>query len=287
MAAIVFDAVAVADLLQHFDIVAGTLADALGLEQFALALQRGDLLVELFLDIDDGFPDLILMRDEVLGREDLDLGIVVEDFAGEGVDFADAFDFVSPEADAQGVVAVGRLHLEHVAAHAEFGALEGGVVALVEDVDEVAQNLVAAYHLAYGELQGHLAVVLGAAQTVDAGDGGDDDNITAAEEGAGRSEAEALDLLVDLGILFDIGIAAGDIGLGLIVVVVGDEVLHHVIGEKLAEFAVELCGQGLVVGDDQGRFLDQFDDFGHGIGLAATGDAEQDLVGHPFIDAGG
>ena len=41
------------------------------------------------------------------------------------------------------------------------------------------------------------------------------------------------------------------------------------------------------MGDDQGRLLDQFDDLGHGIGLAAAGDAEQDLVGHPFIDTGG
>ena len=287
MATIVFDAVAIADLLQHLDVVAGTLADALGLQQLTLALQEGGLLFEFVFNVDDCFPDLILMRDEMLGREDFHLGVVVQDLAGEGIDLADAFDLISPEADAQGVVAVGRLHLQHIPTHAEFRPLQGRVVALVKDVDQVAQDLIAAYHLAYGQLQGHLPIILWAAQAVDAGDRSDDYHIPPAEEGGGSSQTETLDLLVDLGILFNVGVAAGDIGLWLVIVVVRDEVLHHIIGKKLTELAVELRGQRFVVGDNQGRHLDRFDDLGYRVGLAATGDAEQHLVLHPRINAGG
>ena len=50
-----------------------------------------------------------------------------------------------------------------------------------------------------------------------------------------------------------IGVGRGDVGLGLVVVVVADEVLHRVLREELLELAVELGRQGLVGGDDQGR----------------------------------
>ena len=77
----------------------------------------------------------------------------------------------------------------------------------------------------------------------------------------------------------------GDIGLGLVVVVVGDEVLHRVVGEELLELGAQLGGQGLVVGQHQGGPLDRLDDLGHGEGLARTGDAQQGLLIQPVFDA--
>jgi hypothetical protein len=52
--------------------------------------------------------------------------------------------------------------------------------------------------------------------------------------------AQLVDLLVDVGVLGDVGVGARDVGLRLIVVVVADEVLDGVLGEELAELAVEL-----------------------------------------------
>ena len=72
------------------------------------------------------------------------------------------------------------------------------------------------------------------------------------EQGAGGGVAQAVDVLVDGGVLLDVGVGLGDVGLGLVVVVVADEVLDRVVGEEVLELAVELGGQGLVVGDDQG-----------------------------------
>jgi hypothetical protein len=67
--------------------------------------------------------------------------------------------------------------------------------------------------------------------------------------------AHAVDLLVDRGFLLDIGVGARDIGLGLVVVVIGDEILDRVVGEEALELAVELRRQRLVGREDQRRAL--------------------------------
>jgi hypothetical protein len=90
--------------------------------------------------------------------------------------------------------------------------------------------------------------------------------------------AELVDLFIDVGVLGDVGVAAGDVGLRLVVVVVGDEVLNGVLWEELAELGVELGGEGLVGGHDEGGAVGAGDDVGHGEGLAAAGDAEHGLV---------
>ena len=86
--------------------------------------------------------------------------------------------------------------------------------------------------------------------------------------------AQALDLIVDGAVLFYKGIRVGDVGLRLVVVIVGDKVLHGVVGEELLELLTELGGQGLVVGQDQGGPLDPLNDLGHGEGLARAGDPQ-------------
>src|SRR3954469_10783012 len=64
-----------------------------------------------------------------------------------------------------------------------------------------------------------------------------------------RSCAEAVDLLVDRGVLLDVQVLRGDVRLGLVVVVVGDEVLDGVLREELAELVAELRRERLVVRD--------------------------------------
>ena len=114
---------------------------------------------------------------------------------------------------------------------------------------------------------------------------GDDDDVVAFEQGARRRVAHAVDLLVDGGFLLDIGVGARDIGLGLVVIVVGDEVFDGVVGEERLHLAIELGGQRLVGREDQGRALGAGDDLRGGEGLARAGDAEQHLVGLAVVDA--
>ncbi len=90
--------------------------------------------------------------------------------------------------------------------------------------------------------------------------------------------AQTLDLVVDGAVLFNKSIGVGDIGFGLVVIVVADEILHGVVGKKFPELRAELGGQGLVVGQDQGGLLDLFDDLRHGKGLAGAGHAQERLL---------
>ena len=198
--------------------------------------------------------------------------------AEERVDLRERFDLVAEELNAVGRFVVGGEDLDHVAAHAEGAAAEVGVVALVEDFDQAPRNILAADALAFFEQQQHPVVSLGRAQAVDATDRADDDGVAALEERARGRKAQLVQLLVDGGFLLDIKVAGGNVGLGLVVVVVADEVFDRIRGEELLELVIELRGEGLVMRQDQRRAVGLLDDLGHGEGLAGAGDAEQHLV---------
>ncbi len=80
--------------------------------------------------------------------------------------------------------------------------------------------------------------------------------------------AQPVQFTVHIGVFFNIGIGGGNIGLRLVVIVVGDEKLHGVVGEKLPELRAKLGGQGFVVGQNQGGPLHFLDDVGHGESFA-------------------
>jgi len=103
----------------------------------------------------------------------------------------------------------------------------------------------------------------------------------------GRGQTHLLDVIVDRGVLLDVGIRGHHVGLGLVVIVVADEVFHRVVREELAELAVELRGQRLVRRHHDGRSLDALDHVRDGEGLARPGDAEQGLRGQSGLEAGG
>ena len=78
---------------------------------------------------------------------------------------------------------------------------------------------------------------------------------------------------------------AGHVGLGLVVVVVADEVLDGVLREEAPELLVELGRQRLVVHHDQRRAVHARHDLGHGERLARAGHAEQHLPRVAAVEA--
>ena len=204
--------------------------------------------------------------------------ILLADGSEEWVDLREGIDLVAEEFDAVGVFVVGGIDLDDVSANAEGAAAEVDIVAVVEDFDQAPGDVFALDLLALFQEQQHAVISFGRAEAVDAGDGGDDDAVAAFEEGAGGGEAELVELLVDGGLFFDEQIAGGDVGLGLVVVVVGDEVLDGVVGKECFEFVVKLRGEGLVMREDERGPVGLGDDGGHGEGLAGAGDAEEHLI---------
>ena len=94
-----------------------------------------------------------------------------------------------------------------------------------------------------------------------------------------------VDLVVDGSFLLDIGIRRSDIGFRLVVIVVADEVLDGIVRKEAPEFLVQLCGEGLVVAENERRAIEARDHFGHGEGLARPRDSKQAAYGGRLIVA--
>ena len=133
--------------------------------------------------------------------------------------------------------------------------------------------------LALDEVDHHALVVARRTQAVDARHAGDDDDILAADQRAGGGQAQAVDVLVDEGVFFDVDVALRDVRFGLIVVVIADEIVDGVVREEALELLVELGRQRLVVRQDERRLAELSDDVARGEGLAGAGGAEQRLAG--------
>src|SRR5439155_15459809 len=80
------------------------------------------------------------------------------------------------------------------------------------------------------------------------------------------------------GVLLDVEVGLRDVRLGLVVVVVRDEVLDSVPRKELAEFVAQLGGERLVVCDHERRPADLLDRPGHRRRLAGPGRADERLI---------
>ena len=202
-----------------------------------------------------------------------------QDLTGEGVKQGQGFDLVIEQLYAYGLtLGLGRVDVNNVAAYAIGGAVQFHLVTGVLHLRQTPQEITLVHLVAAVQVHDHLQIGLWIAEAVDGGDGGDDDAVMAFQQGLGGGQAHLLDVLVDRCVLFYIGVRAGDVGLGLVIIVIGDEVLYGAVGEKLTELPVELRRQGLVRRQHQRRPLHGLDDIGNGEGLAGSGDAQQDLV---------
>ena len=224
-------------------------------------------------------------RHVVGGRVDVDLLALGEQLAGQRVQLGDPLDLVAEELDPDEGLLRGRLEFQGVAADAEAGARQGLVVALVLEVDQVAQDGVAPVLAADAQAQDGRAVVHGRTQAVDARHGRHDDHVAPLEQGVRGRVAQPVDLVVAARVLLDVRVRPGQVRLGLVVVEVADEVLDGVVREELAELGVQLGGQRLVVGQHQRRPVHLLDDGRDRERLAGAGRSEQDLVVEPLAQA--
>jgi hypothetical protein len=287
VAAVVLDARAKPDLAQHLDVVRRAHAQPLGLEQLALALELLEPLLEFGLDAAHRALHPLGPGGVVRGRRDEDPVDIADHFTGEWVEVVQPLDLVAEHLDAAAQLLVDREDLDRIAAHPERAAGEREVVTGVLDVDELTQQLVAFDGRADAQLDALAEVLLGRTQAVDARDGGDDDDVPPGEQVPGGRVPQPLDLGVDRGILLDVGVGLRDVRLGLVVVVVADEVLDGVVRQHLAQLVGQLRRQGLVRRHDQGGPLEPFDQPRGRGRLARAGRAQEDVVLRTGADAFG
>mgnify|MGYP006899716806 CR=1 FL=1 len=99
--------------------------------------------------------------------------------------------------------------------------------------------------------------------------------------------AQALDLIVYGAVLFNECIRVRNIGFGLVIVVIGNEIFYGVLREELSELTAQLRCKRLVVCQNERRPVDAGYYVGHRKGLARTGDAKQHLLIKAVLDSVG
>ena len=245
-----------------------------------------EALGELHLDVSDRLLERWAGGDVVAVGVHGDAFELGRALPGQRIEFVNRLDFVAEQRQPPAAILVmGGKNLRRVAPHPEGAAHEIRVVPPVLQLHQPLEQRAELDPLPLFEPDRHFRIGLDRADAVNAGHAGDDDHVAPLKERPGGGMAHPIDLLVYRGVLLDIGVAARHICLGLVIVVIGDEVLDRVVGEKAPHFSVELSGQRLVGREDQGGAGDLPDDMRHREGLARAGNPEQDLVAVSVVDA--
>ncbi len=173
------------------------------------------------------------------GGKDIEVPHLLPHRPGIPVDLGDAVYLVAKEFDPDDIVEIPGDEVDGISFYPEPSRHEFDLIPLVEARNQVLDHLLSRDGIPHLQLKPHVPVVFGPAETIDAGDRGYHDHIRSREDRCGRREAHHLELRVDLGIFLNILVLCREVGLRLVIVIVGDEVLHAIIGEELPELIPE------------------------------------------------
>ena len=281
IARIVFYARAVTQFAQHLHVVGNTLLQTLGLERTAFALEPLHLLVQVVLYLVDGAQGGFFGSHEEVGGVYL-VSIETGDCnTAHGVYLFDTVHLVFPENDAQKVVGVCKVDVYGIALYTEVAAVQVDVVADVEAVYKTAQEYVAAVGFSLLHFDYVVIEIRRISHTVNARYGRYHHHVLASgKQGGSGGKPQLVYFVVDGEVLFYIGVRRGQVGFGLVIVVIGYVIFHCVIREESLELAVELCRQRLVMAQYERRLVDVGYDVGNGECLSGAGHAQQGLCGN-------
>ena len=286
VARIIFDAFAETDFVEHLQIERGALLNALRFEQFVFARKIFDALAQLHLDAFERVQHRAARRHVMALRIDGKARQRLDVVAGQRIEQRQRVDLVVEHRNAQRRLGtLCRINIDRIAAHAKRAALEIDFGARVLHRDQLPNHFLRCHLVAGANQHAHRVVVGRIADAVDARHGGDDDRVLPLQQRLGRREPHLLDVFVDRGIFFDEQIARRHVRFGLIVVVVGNEIFHRVLGEKFLHFRVQLRGQRFIRCHHQRRAAKLCDHVRHRVGLARAGHAQQGLEGEAVVDA--
>ena len=168
MARVVLDARAEPHRLKHLEIIVGALLQPLGLKQLVGRLELRHTALELLFDGLQGVRYLGLLGHVVRSGPDGDRIVLTQDLTGHLVDLGYELHLVAEELEAQGVLRIRRVHVDHVAAHAKRAARQVVIVAIVLDIDQRMDEVVALERILLVDIRGQARIVLGTSDSVDA-----------------------------------------------------------------------------------------------------------------------
>jgi len=171
-----------------------------------------------------------------------------------------------------------RKYLYNIPQYSEFAADKVDIISFELYIHQLSKHRIPIIHTSFPQGKDQVPVFGGVAQTVNAGHAGHNNHIPPLKEGTGGRVAQLIYLFIDGRVFFNIGVSMRNIGLGLIVIVVADKILHRVFREKLLKFRAELGSQSLVGSQHQSRFLQLLNNLGHGICFSTAGNPQQCLM---------
>ena len=279
IARIVLDPGTITQFLNHLQVVFDALFEPPGLGRLTDRLEKLALFPQIELDHPDRLLDAFARRHEQIGRVNDHAFERFEPLSGHRIDQADHLDLVIEENHPIALLAVSGENIDRIAVYTERGRPEIVLAAGVERIDQRVQQFVATDHIADFQLDRRGMEVLGIADPVYARHARyDDDVVTAAQQRRSGAEPHFLDPFVDRQILFDKSVRRRQVSLGLVIVVIRDEIFDRILRKEVFELAVELRRKRFVMAHDQRRLIQRGDHVGHRKRLARTGNAEQRIV---------
>ena len=278
MPRIILDSGTEAGLLHHLDIELCALSDALGFKKLITALKIKDLLFHLSLDGIACLPHAFGRNDVEGSRVDCLITELCFYISGERVDRSHAVDLVTEEFNSYSIlIIVGRDDFKCVPLHPERTAVEIHLISLILHIDEFTDELIAVFGHTGANGGHHICKILRSTDAIDARDGCNNDDIAALAQGRQSGQTQLVNLVIDGGVLGNVGVRRWHIRLRLVIIIVGNEVLDGILREEFLEFTVELGRQSLIVRYDQRGLLELGDYVRHRKSLAGTRDTEERL----------
>ena len=279
IARIIFYSAAITYFLHHFGIVRHAFADTLRLDKLAVVGKIPHAFVHILFDCQHGFAHGALLHRVMRRRKNRDVFEFVDRSAAYRLEFAYTVYFVAEKFHAHRKFARRRgKNIHRVALHAETGAFEFGIVALVIDAYQAPQQFVALYLHAGSERHRQPVIFFGRAQPVNTRHRSHHYRIAALRKRTGGAVTELVYLVVYRHVFFYISIGAGYIRFGLIIIVVRHEKFHAVFGKKFAHFVAKLRGKGFVVRQNERGAVYVRYHVCHGKSFSAAGNAQKHLT---------
>ena len=200
-------------------------------------------LMEVVLDLPNGFELSLFGCHEEIGRIDLVFGHGANGQVGECIDFLNGVDFSPCEVDTNNLLIVCQIDVHILSFHSEVSTGKFHVVAHIKTIDKLAQEHTLVDGIAHMEANDVFVEVHRCTHAIDAGNRTDHNDIASArKECGGGCQAEPIHLLVDGEVLLYVCVGGRQICFWLIVVVVTDIVFHGVVGKEALHLGVELVG---------------------------------------------